>query len=98
MKSPVALQISCAEIGEADLGGAADLLTSGFSIYGRTRDFWVRALERLSEHPTPPGFPKYGYLLKSNDIPVGVILLIFSSVFVDGKARIRCNVSSWYVE
>jgi hypothetical protein len=30
--------------------------------------------------------------------PVGVILLIFSSILVNGEPRIRCSVSSWYVE
>jgi len=73
-----------------------NLLTSGFR--SRTHDHWVRALQRLSAHPTPQGFPKYGYLLECKDTPVGVILLIFSSILVNGETRIRCNVSSWYVE
>ena len=29
---------------------------------------------------------------------MGVILLIFSSIHVNGEPKIRCNVSSWYVE
>lgn len=91
-----AVEIRCREIGTTDIDGIVNLLTSGFR--ERTRAFWVRALKRLSEHPTPPGFPKYGYLLECRGAPVGVILLIFSSILVNGEPRIRCNVSSWYVE
>jgi hypothetical protein len=89
-------RIRCREIGTADVGPVVDLLTGGF--HTRTRDFWVRALTRLSEHSTPPGFPKYGYVLECNGAPVGVILLIFSAVLVNGRPKIRCNMSSWYVE
>ena len=92
-------RIRCRQISKADTNGIVDLLETGFrGRYYRTRDFWENALYRLSEHRTPPGFPKYGYLLESGGTPVGVILLIFSSVFVNGEEIIRCNVSSWYVE
>jgi hypothetical protein len=94
--SSSALHIRCREIGSADVDRIVDLLTRGFR--GRTREFWVQALRRLSEHPTPPGFPKYGYLLDCSDSLVGVLLLIYSSIEVDGETRVRCNVSSWYVE
>lgn len=89
-------QICCREIGAADLDAVANLLTSGFP--GRSRDFWVLSLARLSEHPTPSGYPKFGYLLEYDGRPVGVILLIFSRVEIDGANRIRCYTSSWYVE
>jgi hypothetical protein len=89
-------RIRCREIGTADVERIVNLLTSGFR--NRTRGHWVSALKRLSEHPTPPGFPKYGYLLESRDTPVGVILLIFSSILVEGETRIRCSTSSLYVE
>lgn len=94
--SSLPLRIRCREIGTADIDGIVDLLTTGFRI--RPRDFWVRAFRRLSDHSTPPGFPKYGYLLERNGIPVGAILLIFSTIVVDGTAKTRCSVSSWYVE
>ncbi len=94
--SPLAPQIRCRQIGAADINGIVNLLTSGFRI--RPRDFWVHALKRLSEHSTPPGFPKYGYLLECKGTPVGAVLLIFSSIIVNGEPRIRCSVSSWYVE
>jgi hypothetical protein len=90
------LEIRCREIGADDIRAVVNLLAIGFR--GRPRNFWMRALKRLSEHPTPPGLPRYGYLLESSGTPVGVILLIFSSIAVSGEPGIRCNVSSWYVE
>ncbi|HUB94621.1 MAG TPA: hypothetical protein VL993_01805, partial [Stellaceae bacterium] len=39
----------------------------------------------------------YGYLLEVNGVAVGMLLLISTSVRIDGKVRIRCHVSSWYV-
>src|SRR6516162_9820014 len=92
----MALRIRCRQIASADIDGVVNLLTSGFRI--RSRDFWVRAFQRLSEHATVPGFPKYGYLLEAQGTPVGVVLLIFSSIVVNGELKIRCSMSSWYVE
>jgi hypothetical protein len=62
------------------------------------RDYHVRALERLTEHATPPGFPKYGYVLVADGAIVGVVLTIFSSMTVDGESRLRVNVANWYVD
>ncbi len=87
----------CREIGSADLDAIADLLTQGFGAE-RSRAFWCRALARLSEHATPSGFPRYGYLLESGGAPVGVILLIFTDLSTPETTQIRCNVSSWYVQ
>jgi hypothetical protein len=95
MHSPP-LQLRCREIAQDDVGAIVTLLHRGFP--ERTRSYWVRALARLSAHATPPGFPKYGYLLEAGDRPVGVILVIFSSMLVKGQTSIRGNVSSWYVD
>jgi hypothetical protein len=73
-----------------------DLLTRGFHL--RTRGYWQRALEKLSSHKAPAEMPQFGYLLESGGDLVGVILLIFSSIPGDDASRMRCNVSSWYVE
>lgn len=88
-------RVRCREIGEADLEAIVDLL--GKSPFGRPRDFWAEALQRLGAHPTPPGYAKYGYMLEVNFIPAGVLLLIAAEVLADGKPAVRCNVSSWYV-
>jgi hypothetical protein len=93
---PLARRVRCRQIGVADLDDIADLLTVGFR--ARSRDFWVHTFKRLSSHPTPDGYPKYGYLLDCNGAAVGVVLLIYSSVFVDGVMIIRCSMSSWYVK
>jgi hypothetical protein len=83
-------------IADSDIEGVATLLARGFR--RRTRGYWLGALGRLAKHPTPLGFPKYGYLMEADGTPVGVILLIFSTVQNGNSSAIRCNVSSWYVE
>jgi hypothetical protein len=88
--------VRCRQIGESDIDGVASLLTGGFS--KRNRAFWLRALRQLRNRRSPAGYPKYGYLLESNSVPVGAILLIFSALGAAGASRVRCNVSSWYVE
>jgi hypothetical protein len=89
------VRIGLREIGTADIEGIVNLLASGFR---NDRNHWVRTLTRLTEHPTPAGFPKYGYLLECEGAPVGVILLIFSAILVNGETKIRCNVCSWHVK
>jgi len=42
--------------------------------------------------------PKYGYLIESAVAPVGIILLISSSIQEGDKLAVRCNLSSWFVE
>lgn len=87
--------VCCREIGADDIDNVVDLLARGF-VTGP--NYWSQALQRLTDHPTPPGFPKYGYALDDEGELVGVVLLIFTSVRVNGENRTRCNVSSWYVE
>ena len=72
------------------------LLARGFP--ERKPAHWQLGLQRMTVHATPPGFPKYGYLLECDAIPVGVILVIFSSMVAAGATLIRGNVASWYVE
>jgi hypothetical protein len=89
-------KIRARQINEADFVGLTDLLTRGFRI--RSRNYWRRAFAQLASHPTPAGLPRYGYLLECDGRPVGVILLIFSSIPERNGSTIRCNLSSWYVE
>jgi hypothetical protein len=89
-------KIRSRQISDSDVEAVSDLLTHGFKL--SNRDYWQRALAKLAAHPTPPGLPKYGYVLECNGAPVGVILLIFSSIPAGSGVTIRCNVSSWYVE
>jgi hypothetical protein len=72
------------------------LLKNGFP--RRSCEYWSQVLDRLAKHPTPTGMPKYGYLVESAGVAVGVILLI-SSPIQEGDARpVQCNLSSWFLE
>jgi hypothetical protein len=84
------------QICEADIPAIATLLTRGFP--RRTRVFWLRALEQLRRREPPPDLPKYGYLIESDGVPVGEVLLICSTMRANDTVTTRCNLSSWYVE
>jgi hypothetical protein len=85
--------VRCREIAAPDCEGVINLLAKRGD-----RRFWERAIKRLEEHCPPPGLPKFGYLLESNNTPVGVLLLIFSARFANGEVNVRCNGSSLYIE
>ena len=94
--SSLQARIQCREIRSADIDLIASLLHAGFP--ERRRDHWLLTLNRLAAHSTPAGYPKFGYLLAIDGVPVGVLLIIFSSMVVGGETRVRGNVASWYVE
>jgi hypothetical protein len=87
--------LRCRQIGEADIAIVAALLKQGFP--NRTQQFWRDALRRLAHREPPPGFPKYGFLLESGEVPVGAILMICSTLRQGDRVATRCNLSSWYV-
>ena len=89
------IRLRVREIMEADHEGVARLLARGFQ---RPVWYYARALERLSRHPTPPGRSKYGFLMEADGVPVGAVLLIFSTLRSGETTHVRCNVTSWYVE
>jgi hypothetical protein len=89
-------KIRARQITKSDFESVAALLARGFK--RRTRHYWLRALDRLATRQTPEGFPRYGYLIEDDGLPVGVILLIFSRIQTGDACTPRCNVSSWYVE
>jgi hypothetical protein len=93
--APPALRVRCRQIRDEDEDAVVNLLLKGR--FGGDRAFWADALHRLARHPTPAGYPKYGYLLEVNGVPAGMLLLISSLVPTDGQLKVRCNVSSWYV-
>ena len=90
-------------ITDADIPAAIDLLTRGYGPTHvgtvRPRGFWEQVFSCLSRRPLPIGdFPRYGYVIDSDGKLVGIMLLIFSTIWQDGKATIRCNGSGVYVE
>jgi hypothetical protein len=95
VSSPPNIRVRCRQIDDTDIDAISNLLwKSGF---GGSRDFWLSGLKQLKRHPSALGFPKYGYLLEVNYIPVGVLLLITVPTTEKGDEKIKCNVSSWFV-
>jgi hypothetical protein len=84
------------EISERDINATADLLTRGF--VHRPREYWMGGLQRQTTRALPPDTPRYGYLLENEGVPVGCLLLIYSTKIIDGETATCCNVSSWYVD
>ena len=89
-------QIRCREIAATDIDAVADLLTRGF--VGRTRDYWMRGLRLQAERDVPENYPRFGYMLVHEGVPVGVLLLLYSTRGKADGASVYCNLSSWYVE
>jgi len=93
--SPVS-GLRCRQIDKSDIEAVASLLARGFPAHDRR--FWLDAFAQLTRRETPPGLPKYGYLLESDGVAVGAILLICSTLRTGNADATRCNLSSWYVE
>jgi len=89
-------KLRCREISEADLDAVADLLTRGF--VGRSRHYWMQGLRRQAARQVPNGYPRFGYMLDNGGMPVGVLLLLYSSRMNGGETAVHCNLSSWYVD
>ena len=82
------------QIADSDVNDVVELLTRGFAPR-RSRAFWQDVMSRLAAHATPPDAPRFGYMLDDGSTPVGVILLISTTM---PTGEVRCNASSWYVE
>jgi hypothetical protein len=78
MPPDIRASVRSRQIIESDFAAVIDLLTEGFPV--RSRRYWESALAALASHATPPGLPKFGYLLESDGNAVGVILLIYSAI------------------
>ncbi len=88
--------IRCRAIQVEDLRAVISLLTHGFRDQ-RDRAFWERAIDTLGANNTPPEMPRFGYLLESDGVVVGTVLLISTLMLGDDGPFLRCNLSSWYV-
>lgn len=89
-------ELRCRPIADTDIGPVATLLARGFR--KRSHKFWLKALDLLGRREPPAPLPKYGYLLESNGVAVGVLLVISAKVQTGDLITTRCNVSSWYTE
>jgi hypothetical protein len=83
------------EIKDSDVDTLAKFLGTGL---GYRSQYFSQILNRLAEHPTPAGFPRFGYVLEKEERIVGAILLIFSTIWSDDAPTVRCHVTSWCVE
>ena len=86
-------KVRCRQIAAEDIPAVTRLLVEGFP--DRTLGYWSNALNALRGRVAPEGYPQFGYLLEAEQAVVGVLLLIFVEV---GGGKVRCNVSSWYVD
>jgi len=85
------------QISEADIPEVLDLLARGYE-YNPPRKFWENLVAGLSRRSVPAGFPRYGYVIESDGKLVGVLLMIFSTIWKGEIASIRCCGSGWYVD
>jgi hypothetical protein len=88
--------IRCREISAADIDVVAEFLTRGFA--GRPRLYWMQGLRRQASREIPEGYPRFGYMLDHGGLPVGVLLLLYTSRNNGAETAISCNLSSWYVD
>lgn len=89
--------IKARQISEADVPAAVALLKRGYG-NARTLGFWKDVLDCLTRRSVPPGLPRYGYVIEYDGNLVGIMLLIFSTIWNDDEAKIRCCGSSVYVD
>lgn len=83
------------QIDDADIAPVAHLLAQGFRRSSWRN--WIDIFDRLAQHRTPVGFPKYGYLMANEGVPVGAIIVVSSTLQTGSTRVLRCNLSSWYV-
>ncbi|MGX5839240.1 hypothetical protein ACWGTI_00815 [Mesorhizobium sp. ArgA1] len=88
--------LGCRPIHQGDWDGVADCLRRGFP--ERSRNYWMRALARLSQRPIVADFPQYGFALEHAGQIVGVVLTLYARFPGREGDEIRCNISSWTVD
>ncbi len=85
------------QINEDDIPELVNLIINGFDP-PHSRDFWNNFFSCLGRRSAPAAFPRYGYVLVHDSRLVGVIILIYSTIWEDGVAKIRCNGSTAYTD
>jgi hypothetical protein len=85
-------RIHSREIVSSDLDQLAWFFTKAL---GFSKEYFSKILEKVTHLSTPIGFPKYGYVLLSDDVIVGAILMIFTKI---RSGAVRCHVTTWTVD
>jgi hypothetical protein len=83
------------EIATTDLPAASEFFSKHL---GAPAGNYLHILNLLTEHDTPAGFPKYGYLLEVDGAIAGGIILIFSALQGTEGKPVRCQLTAWCVE
>lgn len=89
-------RVRCRQITAQDFEQIATLLARNSKT--REKANWLAVLDRMSRHPSPEGYPKFGYLIETEQGTVGVLLVIFTRIDTGSIQFVRGNVSSWHVE
>jgi hypothetical protein len=53
----------------------------------------MHGLRRRAAREVPQGYPRFGYMLDHDGMPVGVLLLLYSLRPCAGKRAVNCNLS-----
>src|SRR5579883_2932507 len=89
-------RIRCRQIRITDADTIANLLVTGFP--GSEKKDWIFVLKALANHPSPSGFPKFGYMMEEGSTPVGALLTMYTELTDGVASSVRCNFSGWYVD
>jgi hypothetical protein len=95
--SNTAAKVRTRQIFPSDVAEAINLLTRGYGSM-RPPEFWENIFSCLGRRSVPQGFPRYGYVIENDGKFVGIMILIFATIWENGTARIRCNGSGIYVD
>jgi hypothetical protein len=95
VETPSKPAIRTREITAADLPAASEFFGRNLGAPARN---YLHILNLLTEHDTPAGFPKYGYLLEVDGAIAGGIILIYSALQGAGGKPVWCHLTAWCVE
>src|SRR5215469_4818341 len=84
------------QIRDTDVPEIVNLLGRGYPRH--PPQIWEHVFACLSRRSVPADHPRFGYVIESDGKLVGVLILIFSTIWQNGVAKIRCNGLGLYVD